>query len=206
MIRINLLQEGRRPVVARRAKAKLTLGRQDPSLLILIAGIVIGSLVSTYLWYTLKTRIDEKDEQIAQAEIEVRELQKILDKVEQFKADKADLETKIAVIQDLKRKQKGPVQVMDRISRALPDLLWLESMQLQGQTVTLRGQALNTNAVAAFIANLNKVPEFHEPDTKDVRAVGRGGREAYAFNLVFTFIQQTEDEAAEDAGATAAGP
>lgn len=197
MIRINLLSEGRRPIVARRAKARFALGERDPSGPILLLGLLIGGLIAGGLWYREKVRLEKKDEQIEIAQAEVRELEEIIRKVEEFKAQQASLETKIAVIQDLKRKQRGPVQVMDQVSRSLPDLVWLDAMRLQGQTVTLRGQALNTNAVASFIGNLHQVPEFKEPDTKDIKA-GTGRRPAYSFNIVFNFFHELPEEAAED--------
>lgn len=196
MIRINLLSEGRRPVVARRARAKL--GDQDPSFLILLGGLLLGALIALGMWWIERARIQDVDARIERAQREVNELKDIIAKVEDFKAKKADLETKIAVIQDLKRKQKGPVQVMDNVSRELPDLLWLDYMGLQGQQVTLRGQALNTSAVASFIENLYKVPEFKEPVPKDVRASRRTKVRTFQFNIVFDFIQRFEEEAPGD--------
>lgn len=202
MIRINLLSEGRRPVVARRAKA--TLGDQDPSFLILVGGFVLGVLIALGMWWVERGRIQDIDARIDKAQREVNELAQIIKKVEDFKTKKADLETKIAVIQDLKRKQKGPVQVMDEISRALPDLLWLDTMTMDGQRVNLRGQALNTSAVAGFIGNLHQVPEFREPDTKDVRSNSRNSLRTYQFNILFDFVQKADE--IEDDEALGLGP
>lgn len=209
MIRINLLSEGRRPVVARKAKAGFGLGDRDSSGPILLAGLVLAGLIAGGLWYKEKKRLDAKDAQIARAQEEVKKLEDIIRQVEEFKAQKADYENKIAVIQDLKRRQKGPVQVMDQISRALPELVWIESMRMVGTNVTLRGQALNTNAVASFIGNLNSVEEFREPDTKDVRSMpaNNSRRGSYAYNIVFDFMQQAPpgEEEEDDAVAAAAG-
>lgn len=192
MIRINLLSEGRRPVVARKAKA--TLGDQDPSLLILLSGVILGLLVAAGMWWHQHSKIKSIDQRIERAQREVDELKEIIQQVEDFKAKKADLENKIAVIQDLKRKQKGPVQVMDNISRSIPELLWLESMRLNGTAVNLRGQALNTAAVASLIGNLNEVEAFQEPDTKDVKAAGRNQQQTYSFTINFNFVQNVPEE------------
>lgn len=206
MIRINLLSEGRRPVVARKAKAGFGIGDRDPSGPILLAGLVLAGLIAGGLWYKEKKRLDAKDAQIARAQEEVKKLEDIIRQVEEFKAQKADYENKIAVIQDLKRRQKGPVQVMDQISRALPELVWIESMRMVGTNVTLRGQALNTNAVASFIGNLNAVEQFREPDTKDVRSMpaNNNRRGSYAYNIVFDFMQQAPPEEEDDGEAVAA--
>ncbi len=190
MIRINLLSEGRRPVVARRAKAAFSLGDQDPSLLFVASGLILGLLAGGGLWWLKKNEIAEVDARIVQAQREVDELQEIIDQVEEFKLQQAELKTKIEVIETLKRRQKGPVKIMDSISRALPELLWINSLRLSGNSVQLRGQAFNTNAVASFIGALNEVPEFLEPDTKDIVKV-RGERELYSYNLNFSFAYQT---------------
>ena len=195
MIRINLLSEGRRPVVARKAKPKLSFGDQDPSALILGAGLLIGLIVVGVWWYLLNSELKEVNAKVRTAQEEVERLRPIIKEVDDFKAKEATLKNKIEVIKDLKRKQEGPVQIMDQISRAVPDLLWLDRMTLQGNFVTLQGQAFNTNAVAAFIENLDEVPEFKEPDPKNVQKNRDGS--SYSFQINFSFVPQIpvdEDE------------
>lgn len=206
MIRINLLSEGRKPVVARRLKPKLSFGDQDPSLLFLGGGIVLGLLVVGIQWWSLSGQTDDVNRKVAAKKREVEQLRPILDEVEDFKRKQAELERKIEVIQDLSRKQQGPVRIMDQISKALPDLLWLSSMNVRGTTVDLNGTAFNTNAIAAFIENLDKVPEFREPDPKNLSRA-RGGA-TFTFRISFSFVQilpEKEDESEEEGEAAEGG-
>lgn len=195
MIRINLLSEGRRPVVARKQRPKLSLGGQDPSAYILGTGIFIGLLVVGVWWFNLNSKIRAVDGQIGRAQAEVNELRPILEEVADFKAKQEELKRKIEVIKDLTLKQQGPVQIMDEVSRSLPELLWLATMEFRGQTVDLAGTAFNTNAIASFIENLGKVPEFKEPDPRDLQRGGRG--QSYNFRISFSFIQEQPDEEAD---------
>jgi type IV pilus assembly protein PilN len=202
MIRINLLSEGRRPVVARKSRPKISFGDQDPSLFFLSGGLILGALISGGWWLMQNAKIKEVDAQIRVAQREVDELRPILQEVNDFKAKQRELERKIKVINDLTLKQEGPVHIMDRVSRALPDLVWLKSMNFRGRTVDLVGTAFNTNAIASFIENLDKVPEFREPDTKDVSR-GSGGS-TYSFRISFKFDQKVQQlQSAEAAAATA---
>jgi type IV pilus assembly protein PilN len=202
MIRINLLSEGRRPVVARKTRPKISFGDQDPSLFFLSGGLILGALISGGWWMLRNAKINEVDAQIRVAQREVDELRPILQEVNDFKAKQRELERKIKVINDLTLKQEGPVHIMDRVSRALPDLVWLKSMNFRGRTVDLVGTAFNTNAIASLIENLDKVPEFREPDTKDVSR-GRGGS-SYNFRISFKFDQKVQQlKAAESAEAAA---
>ena len=207
MIRINLLSEGRRPVVARRTRPKISLGDQDPSLFFLGGGLLLGALVVAIQWWGLSSDLDEVNGKVRAKNREVEQLRPILDEVEDFKRKQAELQRKIDVIQELSRKQQGPVRIMDQISRALPELLWLSSMNVRGRTVDLNGAAFNTNAIAAFIENLDKVPEFREPDPKNLSRA-RGGA-TFTFRISFNFVQELpkpkEEEAEGEGDATGDG-
>lgn len=196
MIRINLLSEGRRPVVARKAKPKFALGDQDPGNMILIGGLILAVLVTVGWWYRMNSELRAIEARVRQAQAEYDKLAPIIAEVDNFKAMKLDLQTKVDVIMELKRLRTGPVSIMDNVSRALPDLLWLDQMNIIGSTVDLRGKAFNTNAVATFIENLDKVPEFQEPDTRNV--VSDGGKGTYTFQLSFQFVQPKPPEEEEE--------
>lgn len=185
MIRINLLSEGRRPVVARKSRQKLSFGDQDPSVFMLTGGVLLGLLVIGTQWFLLSSKIDDLDGRIRQKKREVNDLKDILQKVEDFKKAQAELERKIQVITDLRTAQQGPVHIMSEVSNALPDLVWLSSMNVRGRNVAINGNAFNTNAVATFIEQLNEVEDFKEPDTRNINQA-RGG-ETYSFQISFNF-------------------
>lgn len=203
MIRINLLSEGRRPVVARKTRPKISIGDQDPSLYFLGGGLVVGLAIAGIWWMVQNSKIKAVDADIRVAQREVNELRPILKEVKDFKAKQRELERKIKVINDLTLKQQGPVHIMDRVSRALPDLVWLRTMNFRGRTVDLVGTAFNTNAIASFIENLDKVPEFREPDTKDISRNRGGG--AYNFRISFRFDQRAQQQAKREEPEPAAG-
>jgi len=183
MIKINLLAEGKRAVTRKAKAAPRSRAALDVGPWLLLAGFLGGALVVGGWWFLLHRTIKEKDAQIAVAQQEVNELQAIIKEVEEYKNKKDELEHKIQVITDLKLNQQGPVRIMDQVSRALPELLWLDRMQMSGSTITLTGQAFNTNAVANFIENLDKVPEFQEPILKDTRQSGQ----VYTFVITFGY-------------------
>jgi type IV pilus assembly protein PilN len=184
MIKINLATEGR--AVARKTKSKQAMGMGDTSMAeILFLGIfLLGALVTVGTWYYHKSQLADRKAEVAEANREVEALRPVLQEVEDFKRKAAELERKINVIEELRENQRGPVHVMDQVSRALPELLWLDHMQLRGRTVEIRGRAFNTNQVATFIENLNRIPEFQEPRFREA-AQRQGG--IYQFTLEFNF-------------------
>lgn len=211
MIKINLLAEGR-PKVAKPKKAGAGLS-DEPANLWLIVLLVVGLLVVAGRFFLLQRTISQKRVEIAAVQKEVDELAPIIREVEQFEAEKALLEHKISVINTLKDNQRGPVSIMDAISRSLPEMLWLTRMQAKGNTITLNGQAFNTNAVANFMDNLDHVEAFNEPVLRDTAqrrgrqgAGARAAAELYNFVVTFSFDPsaiKTKDES--QAAAEAAG-
>ncbi len=74
-------------------------------------------------------------------------------------------------------------------------------MNFRGTSVDLVGTASNTNAIASFIENLDKVPEFREPDTRDITRA-RGGA-AYSFRISFRFDQRVQEAEKKEEAAPA---
>jgi type IV pilus assembly protein PilN len=200
MIKINLLSEGKRPAAVRK-KAGGSLDGRDIGQWMLLVGAVIGLLAFGAAYWLQKQKNDAKEAEVAAAQREVDQLASVIKEVDDFKAKKAELERKIGVINDLKANQRGPVRVMDYISRALPELLWLDQMVMKGDSIHLEGRAFNINAVANFIDNLDKVPEFAEPTSKSNEQVG--GVYKFVINLNYSFAGRSKPGTA---GATPGTP
>ncbi|MBV8199147.1 MAG: PilN domain-containing protein [Acidobacteria bacterium] len=183
MIKINLLSEGKRPAAVRKAKTP-GAASQDIAMWMLLVGAFIGVLAAAGYWWYLNSKLKEKQEEVVQAQKEVDALQAVIKEVEDFKRKKKNLADKIAVINELKSNQRGPVRVMDYISRALPELLWLDRLKMTASSIEIEGRAFNPNAVANFMDNLDKVPEFKEPVLKDTSAQGNG---VYKFLVTFDY-------------------
>jgi type IV pilus assembly protein PilN len=203
MIKINLLAEGKRPAAVRKVKPSQLLEGKDFGLWLLAVGLVLGLAAVGLLWYMRHNTIAEKDQEIVEAEKEVEELSSVIKEVDDYKSKKGELERKIKVINDLKLNQRGPVKVMDNISRSLPELLWLDHLTMSASTIEIDGRAFNTNAVANFIENLDKVPEFGEPTLKDTQEQA-GGVYKFVINLNYSFTPK-EDKSGKS-GKSAGGP
>jgi type IV pilus assembly protein PilN len=184
MIKINLLSEGKRPAAVRKAKTTSLLEGKDIGLYLLGLGLVLGLVASLSYWWTIKGQVDAQQDDIKVAQAEVDSLGAVIKEVEDYKGKKAELERKIGIINDLKANQRGPVRLMDYVSRALPELLWLDRMSMNASTIEIEGRAFNTNAVATFIENLDKVPEFEEPTLKDTSEQAGG---VYKFTISFNY-------------------
>ena len=188
MIRINLLTEAR--AAAARKKTGIVPTGARLNNLILLGGVAVGLLYIGVMALVLTSRSRHLDEEIAKAQEEVARLRSIIDEVKGYELKKASLESKIQLINNLKTNQRGPVRLMDEISRALPDLVWLTELAVAGNQVTLKGRTLSPNAVATYLENIKKSPFFAEPVFRNLgREAGTQGLYVWEMTLTFTNAQ-----------------
>jgi type IV pilus assembly protein PilN len=195
MIKINLLVEARAERVAR--APLIALGAANVNNYILLGLIILGLAFVGLRYWKLSSTLAGIKAEIVVNQREFERLKPIIAEVEAFKKKNAELKHKIEVIEQLKQNQYGPVRVMDEVSKALPDLLWLTSMGLTGNMLSLQGQALNENAVANFISNLGASPFFAEPSLKIMSQDDRG---VFTFDLSCTFTQTPREAAPAASG------
>jgi type IV pilus assembly protein PilN len=188
LIRINLLTEAR--AAAARKKSPFLPSGARLNNLILLGGVAAGLLYIGIMALILTSRSKNLDQEIATAQEEVARLKSIIEEVKGYEDKKASLEAKIQLINNLKTNQKGPVRLMDEISRALPDLVWLSNLTVEGDQVSLKGQTLSPNAVATYLENLKKSAFFAEPVFRNLgREQGAQGIYTWEMSLTFTNLQ-----------------
>jgi type IV pilus assembly protein PilN len=156
MIRINLLAP-ERPTEKRSKKssAPSTPGAfQAYLLLTLFAGGT--AFLCAALWWMKVATLKDLDTKIAADEKRQRDLQAIKVQVDAFQRKKMLLEKKVELIEKLRSEQKGPVHLLDEISKALPDFVWLTTFDEAGGRMTFSGQSNSYTAVADFISALQR--------------------------------------------------
>jgi type IV pilus assembly protein PilN len=205
LIRINLLTEARGAAARKKSPFLPSGGRLNN--LILIGGVVAGVLYIGIMALILTSRNKALDEDIARAQEEVARLKSIIDEVKGYEDKKASLEAKIQLINNLKTNQKGPVRLMDEISKAMPDLVWLSDLTVSGDQVSLKGRTLSPNAVATYLENLKKSPFFAEPVFRNLgREQGSQGIYTWEMSLTFTNAQALSTASAPTTGAADEAP
>ena len=160
MIRINLLAVERGATSGRAsalipAAHRVTIGA---SLILLGTALAVG-----WWFWSLRQTSQQIDADIARAEIETQQLRSVLSQVQKFETRKAQLQQRVTLIEQLRRGQTGPVHVLDEISKAVPERLWLTEMTQKGQDVTLAGMTTSLTGVSDFVANLESSAWFAKP-------------------------------------------
>jgi type IV pilus assembly protein PilN len=199
MIRINLVA----PEKATKAKAKGAAGPsiatgalQSYVLLALFAG---GALVlCAGAWWLQSNKLKDLETRIAADEKREKDLQAIKQQVDQFQQRKAILENKVLVIEQLRLAQKSPVHMLDEISKALPDYVWLTGMDETRGAVRFQGQSNSLAAVADFIGGLQRSGWFPQVD------LGTAVEQRSIVNFTVTGSFKDPEVAAKEKAAAAA--
>jgi len=201
MIRINLLAAekvaAKKPTL--QSGQKMVIGCS----LILILGI--GFIAWRYVSLTRQSA--QIDAEIAAAQQETTRLHSVILQVQQFEQRKAQLQQRVSLIEQLRKSQTGPVHMLDQVSRALPQMLWLTELKETNNDVEIDGRCTSPIGVSEFVSNLEASGYFKrsieilstqvEPATQ-----GTNGIDLIKFSIKATF--QTPD--AKAAPAPAARP
>ena len=184
MIRINLIADRRKTArIQRPSSGRFGIDMESIATIALVAIVLLSAVGYGGYWFLLSRDIADGKADINTAEASVAELQSIIDQVERYTTRKTDLKHRIDVISDLRDNQRGPVRILDEVSRGLPDLLWLDELRVTARAVTVVGRSFTTNSVATFIENLDAVEEFQEPVLKKTTLSGR----VYSFEVLFNY-------------------
>jgi type IV pilus assembly protein PilN len=149
MIRINLLGVDRQK--ARKAPAVDIAQR-----LTLACSLVLVATIAGLGWWfwSLGQEATRVEVEIEAARREQARLRSLLTEVEQFEARRAQLQQRVQLIEQLRAGQSIPVQVLDHVSRSLPDMLWLTEMEQTGEALTIQGRSTTLIGVSDFVGNL----------------------------------------------------
>ena len=204
MIRINLLAAERekskkKAVTLGTAGQKLTIGC---SVILMLALLFIG-----WRYWTVTRDSNQIDAEIAAGQQETTRLHSVIQQVQQFEQRKAQLQQRVVLIEQLRKGQTGPVHMLDQISHALPQMLWLTQLKQTGADVVIDGKCTTLTGLSEFVSSLEASGYFKRSieivDTK-TETVAQPPSELIKFTIKATF-QQPGDAAKPAAGAKAGG-
>jgi type IV pilus assembly protein PilN len=175
MIRINLL-----PI--REIKKQAALRHQ----LDIFAAALVAMVVAVGLVWLLDQRtLGQLETEKAGWRIELDRLKPIVDEVNALEQRETFLNTRIETIRRLRSNQRGPVHVLDELSRNLPEQTWLETIDEAAGVYKVGGFALTNFAVADLLRNLQRSKEFAGVDLVSSEQVVIATREIKKFIIQF---------------------
>jgi type IV pilus assembly protein PilN len=157
MIRINLLAVERERT---KKRATFQTGQKVTvacSLVLVMTVVLIG-----WRYLSLNKESAQLDADINSSQQEATRLHGIILQVQEFEQQKAQLQQRVGLIEQLRRSQTGPVHMLDQISRSMPPMLWLTNLKQDDKdnSITIDGRCLTLTSLSDFVVNLEGTGYF----------------------------------------------
>jgi len=159
MIRINLLAVERKAV---KRAVLFPIGQKITaacSAILILAALLVG-----WRYWSLQQESAAIDKDIAVAQQETTRLHAVIQQVQQFEQQKAQLQQRVVLIEQLRKGQTGPVHMLDQISRSLPPMLWLTQIKQtpNSNEVLIDGRSNTLTSISDFVGGLEQSGYFQK--------------------------------------------
>jgi len=165
MIRVNLL-----PL----KEAQRAMGRRRQASLAILS-VAVALLVMLIPYLMQGRTLGALDREIAQLNTDIAKLNAQAAEVRDLEKKRVELKAKLRVIDDLKQKRVGPAHILEDLSGAAPDKLWLVDSSESGGQATITGMALDNQTIAEFMRRLQGSKYFYEVDLVETSQSEAGG-------------------------------
>jgi len=128
--------------------------------LVLLMCTALG--VGGWWWQTARAQ-RVIDAQIVTAQTELTRLKAVATLVDRAVTRKLELTERLGLIDRLHRTQRAPVELLEAISRSVPDGLWLLELKQIGTVVQIEGRATSLTALTDFVERLQTSGRFARP-------------------------------------------
>ena len=151
MIRINLLAVERKAV---KRAALIPAGQQITAASVAI--LIVAALLVGWRYWSLQQQSLALDSEISIAQQETIRLHAVILQVQQFEQQKAQLQERVVLIEQLRKAQTGPVHLLDQVSLAMPPMLWLTELKQSANPneVVITGKCTSLTALTDFVGTL----------------------------------------------------
>lgn len=114
---------------------------------------------------------------------EIVNLDKKLGQIDKIKEQKAEIERKLTVIDSLNSNRIVSTQLIYKIAEAVPESVWLTSIQEKDKEVVLEGESYTANDVSNFMERLSKAGLFNKVSLISLDQQMKGTIKVIKFNL-----------------------
>jgi type IV pilus assembly protein PilN len=173
MIRINLL-----PVRAAQKKERLV-----NQLAILSLAVIVVIVVCVLTWMSMSSRIGDVKAKINTQDTEINRLKKDLKQISGFEASKEALQAKLDILDKLKANRTGPVKLLDELSRATPEQVWILTFSESDGVISMTGGGMSEEAIAIFLKNLEESSSFMDVELEVLEQKKTDGHDHLGFKM-----------------------
>lgn len=196
MIRVNLLSPEKKSAPGSGGAAASESGASFPeekkagklNIPAAVATALVTVGIIGYLYITQTKTLEEKTNLLNDMNAKKTTLKNVENTLKELEAAKSDLTRKVNLIGALRSQQQNTVKMMDIVSDALPEWVWLTSLSFSGPRLNLVGKAITNNLIADFINNLKASNKFSDIQFQGSTKQNQGGEDVFNFTLNCIYI------------------
>ena len=189
MITINVLKSERRE--KGKKKGIIAGGESEKKATNIFALVLlVVVLLIAYLWWSQNSTLEEYRTEVANLDARKKsaDLQNVEQRLAELEKTQQIILKKIEIIDQLQKYRTVPVEVLDMISRLLPDQLWLSSLKYASGAVSITGLSFSNELIAKFITAMEESGKFGDMNLISSNKIDRNGVDLYQFQLNFKYL------------------
>ena len=181
MIRINLM-------AVERGRTARRFGPELGNKVTLVCGAIFVGVVVMVVWQSFGVR-EETARQLRLVNQDLASMSDVVGRRNEFEAQSAELARRVALIEELRGRQGGPVRMLDQVSRAMPEGVWLTELRQEGADITLQGRATSLTVLSELVVALESSGYFTLPvDIVDSQFESQAEGDVVRFELRAEFL------------------
>ena len=176
------------------------IDRQVRNIAIVVALSMAGLVFWGYLY--MNGQIEEQNQRNSFLETEIKKVEKELKEVNKVKKKKAQLLSRMEVIQKLQSDRTRMVKLFDGLARNLPKGMYLTLFEIKGNKITLKGSADSNGTISKFMRLIEDSEYFTTPNLNVINIKNSRGLRVSNFTLKFNFTKAKKKPEQEEKPAT----
>ncbi len=153
-------------------------------------GVALLMAIAVYWGYWfMNGMIEEQDQRNAYLEQEIKKVEAELQEVNKVRKRKADLISRMEVIQRLQSDRTRMVKLFDGLAKNLPKGMYLTVFEIKGNKITLKGSADSNGTISKFMRLIEAADVFTTPNLNVINIRNDKGLRVSNFTLKFDFTK-----------------
>lgn len=136
----------------------------------LVLSMILAAMVMGVVHFTYAGIIDEQNGRNTYLDSEIKVLDKEIEEIEALEKQRADLEQRMNIIQELQQSRPLNVHLFDELPRLLPEGIFLTELIRKDNKLTVKGKTESSPRVAAFMRNIESSQWVGSPDLDVISA------------------------------------
>lgn len=150
--------------------------------------LLMAAVVFWGYWY-MSGLIEEQNQRNSYLEQQIKKVEKELQEVNKVKKKKAELISRMEVIQKLQSDRTRMVKLFDGLAKNLPKGMYLTLFEIKGNKITLKGSADSNGTISKFMRLIEAAENFTTPNLNVINIKNDKGLRVSNFTLKFNFTK-----------------